>query len=118
MDSAAEITRVGSTVVSGMGSAKFSIAVSMVWASVVQSLQQLWWSVASRATNRDRQVVEVVVTTQGTGGFALVGLASARSILACASAYASLTSALAKYGCCGVRADSEWQREHHWVTIG
>jgi hypothetical protein len=52
--SAFDMTRSGSTCVSGTPSAKSWIAACMTFAAVPQSVQQLWNSSRRRTTSRDR----------------------------------------------------------------
>jgi len=98
-DRALEITSVGSTWVRGIWLANEVIAASMVAASLAHTSQQLWNSVPRRTTKRD-------------------WAGSSRSIFAWAFEYASTGSLLAKYGCCGVTAEGEWQREQYLVSSG
>src|SRR5579884_974406 len=105
--------------VSGIWFAIASMALSMSIPACVQSSQQLW-SLTMRCTKRERQVVVAaalgvagVIVQAATGGLAVGSPASASTIFGCAAVYARLMSALAKYGCCGEPAVSEWQREHH-----
>src|SRR5580700_1732111 len=91
--------RLGFTLVVGMPLANAVMAACMVAAFAAQFDQQWWNSVARRTTKRD-----------------CAGLM--RLIFGCASAYASSTLELAKYGDCGVSALSEWQREQYGTSSG
>src|SRR4051812_18494074 len=88
-----EMSRLGSTLVTGMAPANWLMASSMVCALAAQPAvpQQLWNSSRRRTTRRDWSVLS-------------------RLIFALMAAKATSGSASAKNGCCCVAEFDEWQR--------